>query len=251
MISKNKIKFIQSLASKKERENSGLFIAEGEKLTQELIKANYEIHTIISTNDDFPLKNSINSEFISVSENEMKKLSLLKTPSPILAIIKQPILSSIPKTLPKDLLLVLDSIQDPGNLGTIIRLASWFGIPTIVCSENCVDCFNPKVVQATMGAIAHVNLIYTNLALFLNQALSENRMIYGTFLDGENIYTSQLDTNGIIILGNEGKGISDEVASYISKKINIPPFNKNGETIESLNVSVAASIVCSEFRRRN
>jgi RNA methyltransferase, TrmH family len=250
MISKNKIKFIQSLSAKKERENSGLFIAEGEKLVFELLKANYEIHTIISTNENLTLINKTKSEFISVSESEMKKISSLKTPPPILAIVKQPLSLKIPYILPLDLILVLDSIQDPGNLGTIIRLASWFGISTIICSENCVDCFNPKVVQATMGAIAHVKFIYINLTNILQQALSENRTIYGTFLEGENIYTSQLDKNGIVVLGNEGKGISNEVGKLISKKILIPSFSSEGKNIESLNVSVAASIVCSEFRRR-
>lgn len=250
MISKNKIKFIQSLSRKKEREESGFFIAEGEKLITELIKADYIIDTIISTDYNNPLSHKTKNDSILVSESEMKKISLLKNPSPVLAIIKQPLNFNLPSELPPGLILSLDTIQDPGNLGTIIRLASWFGINTIVCSENCVDCYNPKVVQATMGAIAHVRLYYTNLLYFLTMALKENRTIYGTFLEGENIYKSNLENNAVIVMGNEGNGISPEVERLIKQKINIPAFSNNGITIESLNVSIAAAIVCSEFRRR-
>jgi RNA methyltransferase, TrmH family len=249
MISKNKIKFIQSLTNKKNREDSGLFIAEGEKLLSELIKANFLFETIVSTNDEIANKHKLNCEFIAINESEMKKISLLKTSSSVLAIVRQPPIINHYSQLPNNLILILDSVQDPGNLGTIIRLASWFGIQLIICSENCVDCYNPKVIQASMGAIAHVQLLYTNLSNFLIQAKNENRTIYGTFLEGENIYKCQLEKNGIIVLGNEGNGISNEVKKHISTKIVIPAFNNN-ENIESLNVSMAASIVCSEFRRR-
>jgi RNA methyltransferase, TrmH family len=251
MISKNKIKFIQSLANKKGREESGLFIAEGEKLLTELIKANYHIQTIISTDAKSILQYQTKCEFIFANEIEMKKMSLLKTPSCILALVKQPtLINNRTSLLTNDLILALDAIQDPGNLGTIIRLASWFGIRTIICSNNCVDCFNPKVIQSTMGAIAHVQLFYTHLPNFLSQALIENRFVYGTFLEGQNIYTSQLKENGIIVLGNEGNGISEEVKKHITHKIVIPAFTNTNENIESLNVSLAAAIVCSEFRRR-
>jgi len=250
MISKNKIKLIQSLAKKKGRDDSGLFIAEGDKLIAELIKANFLIEYLISTNELLSVENQKNCEIITTTESEMKKISLLKTAPSLLAIVKQPAIFTHINPLPDDLILVLDTIQDPGNLGTIIRLASWFGIQTIICSEGCVDCFNPKVIQATMGAIAHVQLIYTNLNDLLIQALNENRTIYGTFLEGENIYKCELEKNGLIVFGNEGNGISEELKKHIKSKIFIPSFNNKNKTIESLNVSTAASIVCSEFRRR-
>jgi TrmH family RNA methyltransferase len=250
MISKNKIKFIQSLERKKEREETGLFIAEGVKLINELLKANFQLETIISTDEGLPLLEHPGTEVILTSEVEMKKISLLKTPSQILAIVKQPKEQQLSSPLPNDFILALDTIQDPGNMGTIIRLASWFGIRTIVCSNDSVECFNPKVVQATMGAIAHVAIKYTHLPDLLPLALKENRTVYGTFLEGESIYTSPLDNNGIIVLGNEGKGISNEVERFITKKISIPSFSNGNKNIESLNVSIAAAIVCSEFRRR-
>jgi TrmH family RNA methyltransferase len=251
MISKNKIKFIHSLAKKKEREETGLFIAEGEKLISELLKANYAVETIFSTQEPITIRKEFINEFTLLSIDEMKRISQLKNPSPILAVVKQPSLTPLTTPLPSDLILVLDTIQDPGNLGTIIRLASWFGIRTIICSTDCVDCYNPKVVQATMGAIAHVDIYYTHLPDFLWMASAENRTIYGTFLEGENIYSCQLESNGIIVFGNEGMGISNDVKKQISKKIVIPTFNSTGENVESLNVSVAAAVVCSEFRRRN
>jgi len=250
MINKNKIKFIQSLSRKKEREETGLFIAEGEKLISELLKANYRFETIISTKEHLSFEHQYKDKITFSSEDEMKKISSLKTPSPFLAIVKQPIKENIHSPLPSDLILALDNIQDPGNMGTIIRLASWFGVSTIVCSEDCVDCYNPKVVQATMGALAHVDICYTHLPGFLSLAIAENRTIYGTFLEGDNIYSSQLKSNGIIVLGNEGKGISDEVKKQITQKISIPSFKSEDVTVESLNVSIAAAIVCSEFRRR-
>ena len=149
-----------------------------------------------------------------------------------------------------NLILVLDQIQDPGNLGTIIRLASWFGIEYIVCSPDTVDCYNPKVVQATMGAIAHVKVLYTDLSLFLNESILKGRTIYGTFLDGDNIYGSELKENGIIILGNEGNGISKEIEKIVTNRLFIPSYQSSARNVESLNVSIAAAIVCSEFRRK-
>jgi RNA methyltransferase, TrmH family len=251
MISKNKIKFIQSLSRKKEREETGLFIAEGEKLISELVKANYPVETILTTNNITPSINPKYQEVFVITEEEMKKISLLKTPSSILAILRQPSPLKIPSELPSDLILVLDNIQDPGNFGTIIRIASWFGIRSIICSDNCVDCYNPKVIQATMGAIAHIQIYYSSLPDFFVQARNENRAIFGTYLEGENIYTSQLYQNGIIVMGNEGKGISNELEQFINRKIVIPSFSIGGMNIESLNVSVATAIVCSEFRRRS
>jgi TrmH family RNA methyltransferase len=250
MISKNKIKFIQSLSRKKEREETGLFIAEGEKLILELLKANYHFDSIVTTKEELHFEHQLKSKVLFSSEDEMKKISLLKNPSPFLAIVKQPKKRDIPSPLPPDLILALDNLQDPGNMGTIIRLASWFGVSTIVCSEDCVDYYNPKVVQATMGALAHVGIFYTRLPEFLSLATAKNRTIYGTFPEGDNIYSSPLESNGIIVLGNEGKGISDKVKEQVTQKISIPSFKGGDVTVESLNVSIAAAIVCSEFRRR-
>jgi len=250
MISKNKIKFLQSLSRKKVRDESSLFVAEGEKLITELMVAGFQFKTIVTGNEHFDKFNSIQCEKLVATDDEFKKISILTTPSKVFAVCTQRIYELNDSFLNDDLTIVLDNIQDPGNFGTIIRLASWFGVEQIVCSENTVDCFNPKVIQATMGAIAHVKICYTDLKSFLRNAREEGRVVYGTFMEGENIYKSDLAANGLIVFGNEGKGISDELENIITQKISIPPFKKNNLTVESLNVSVAASIVCAEFRRR-
>jgi TrmH family RNA methyltransferase len=177
----------------------------------------------------------------------MQQISNLKTPSPVLAVVEIPAIETA--TIPyNELILALDDIQDPGNLGTIIRLAGWFGINHIVCSPFTADAYGPKTVQATMGSLTKINLVYTGLYSFLKTA-SEKIPIYGTFLEGENIYTTKLSENGIIVMGNEGKGISREIAGLVSRKLLIPAFAHNAT--ESLNVAVATAITCSEFRRRN
>jgi RNA methyltransferase, TrmH family len=250
MISKNKIKFLQSLSRKKARDESGLFIAEGEKLISELINSGFKFELLVARNDRIDKYTNIKCEKIIVSDDELKKISLLSTPSSVIAVCVQRF-NLLNDVLQKDdLTLVLDDIQDPGNFGTIIRLASWFGIDEIICSENTVECYNPKVIQATMGAIAHVNIKYTNLKHFLENSSKKGRIVYGTFMEGENIYKTNLVENGIIVFGNEGKGISQEIKEIIAHKISIPSFQANHPTVESLNVSIAASIVCSEFRRR-
>jgi TrmH family RNA methyltransferase len=248
MLSKNKIKHIQSLSRKKVRDTEGLFLAEGEKLVAELMEAGFEAQAIFTTKENI-LYNA--PETFLVSTKEMKKISLLKTPGNIIAVCKisKPSISQINPD--NELVIVLDSIQDPGNLGTIIRLASWFGIKNIVCSEETVDCYNPKTVQSTMGALAHVNIHYTKLIDFLGEASSKGINIYGTFLEGANIYESQLSARGIVVLGNEGSGISTGIEEIINYKLHIPSFSENNKTVESLNVSMAAAIICSEFRRRS
>lgn len=250
MISKNKTKLIQSLSRKKNREQSGLFWAEGKRLVDQLRQFNFNFHTIIALPEQINNYSEINCEKIEAGFDEIKKLSLLKSPPEVLAICyqKPAVLSTV---LPKqELVIALDDVQDPGNLGTIIRLASWFGIKHIVCSENSADCYNPKVIQSTMGAIANVSVHYTNLVSFLENARCEDLSIYGTFLDGKNIYETPLDKNGIIVMGNEGKGISEPIASLIDKKLLIPSFAESHSQVESLNVSMATSIICSEFKRR-
>ncbi len=249
MLSKNKIKFINSLYRKKNREQTNLFIAEGEKTIQQLIEAKYDFRTIVCTEDIIDQFSSLKCEKITASRDEIKKISSFKTPQPILAICTQQ-KHFIPKaqTLNNELSLALDDIQDPGNLGTIIRLASWFGIKNIICSLKTADCYNPKTIQATMGAIAHVNVCYTNLVDFLSSPALTHLPVYGTFLNGNNIYTCELTPTGIIVMGNEGNGISTEIEGKVNQKLYIPSFAET--KVESLNVSIATSIVCSEFRRR-
>jgi TrmH family RNA methyltransferase len=250
MLSRNKVKYIQSLSRKKGRDETGLFIAEGEKLIIELMQSGFHFELLVTLEGQLYKFTDIQCEKHIASIDELKKISLLTTPPTVVAVCKQRIDKLSTGSLKNDLTIVLDDIQDPGNFGTIIRMASWFGIEQIICSENTADCYNPKVIQATMGAIAHVKIIYTNLLSFLSNSIKEGRDVYGTFLEGEDIYRTSVVENGIVVFGNEGKGISNEVESIITKKISIPSFVNAKHNVESLNVSIAASIVCSEFRRR-
>jgi len=251
MLSKNKIKLIQSLDLKKFRDEHQLYIAEGNKLVEDLLQARCHIQTIIATNlwlRDNAIPKEI--EIIEATEEELKKISHLKTAPPVIALVKMPDNQNIATPDKDNLVLVLDAVQDPGNMGTIIRLADWFGIKEIVCSQNTVDCYNPKVVQATMGAIARIKVQYVDIEKYIQTAKNQHIPTYGTFLEGKNIYTEKLSAAGIIVMGNEGKGISAGVEAHITHKILIPDFAKPGGKPESLNVSVAAAIVCSEFKRR-
>jgi RNA methyltransferase, TrmH family len=255
MLSKNQIKEIKSLESKKERTISGLFIAEGKKLISEITTSDINIETIITT-EEFSaffheIKGHLKHEIIVVQEDEIKKISQLKTPQGSLAICKIPYYTLQDRPAENNLVFCLEDIQDPGNLGTIVRLADWFGINDIVCSPSSADIYNPKVVQATMGAICRVRVHYTPLIPFLVLQNHWHEPVFGTFLDGENIYKSPLPSHGIITLGNEGKGISDELGPYIDRRITIPCFHTGDQKPDSLNVSVAASIIISEFKRRN
>jgi len=250
MISQNRIKFINSLAKKKYREENNLFIAEGSKLTIELLNSKVQIKWIFAISEWIEKHNIPNEiEVIQTTPDYIKKISQLKTPPPVISICEIPDSENLNINFERDLILTLDDIQDPGNMGTIIRLADWFGVKNIICSQNTVDAFNPKVIQATMGAIARVNIHYTNLNEFLLNAKERMTPIYGTFLDGNNIYRESLTANGIIVMGNEGKGISQEIEKIIDKKILIPSFSLINDTSESLNVSTATAITLSEFRR--
>lgn len=182
---------------------------------------------------------------VPVSPDELHRISFQQHPQQVLALFPLP---SVPTITPEGLMIGLDGVQDPGNLGTIIRIADWFGIDTIICSEDTVDAWNPKVVQATMGSIARVNIVYTNLPDFLGQ-LPTDFPVYGTFLDGKNIYREELSDHGLIIMGNEGNGISDAVRQRVNRRLLIPDFHQ-GPTADSLNVAIATAITCSEFRRR-
>lgn len=251
MISKEKIKFIRSLQQKKYRDKEQLYLVEGLKIVKELLI--YQPHNVVEifsehnfNVDDIPeLKNF--KQGTSISSIDMKKISALKTPPGILALVKYPLGNQPDFT--KDITLMLDRLQDPGNLGTIIRIADWFGVKNIVCSPDSVDCYNPKVVQSTMGAIFRVNITYASLPEILKENGGQVTS-YATCLDGQDIYTAQLKTPCMILMGNESQGLSGELIKLAAGKIKIPSFAPDGITSESLNVSVATGIICSEFRRR-
>ena len=252
MLSKNKIKLIQSLSRKKNREETGLFLVEGNKLVEEAIRSDFEIQFIACTNTflkQYPEAFHRSKELIETDAESIQKASLLQSPQDALAIISQPQTDSTQYDPKNELCLALDFVQDPGNLGTILRIADWFGIKAVFCSENTVDVFNPKVVQASMGAIFRVKTPTVDLPCFLKTMKKDEIPVYGTFLEGKNIYTETLTSNGIIVLGNEGNGISPETAGLVSHQISIPSFS-SGKGSESLNVAIAAAICCSEFRRR-
>ena len=254
-ISKNQIKFIRQLEQKKFRRREGLFVAEGTKVVGDLL-AHYQPHTVFATDDWLKGHASENCHLSSVitevTDEELRRLSFLQHPQQVLALFPIPLptdpLTSYLSPLTSNLSLALDGIQDPGNLGTIIRIADWFGIEQIICSEDTVDAWNPKVVQATMGSIARVNIIYNNLLEFLD-TLPADYPVYGTLLDGDNIYTQPLTPHGLIVMGNEGNGISPEIRQKVNRRLLIPSY-RTDDTAESLNVAIATAVTCAEFRRR-
>ena len=254
MISKNKTRFIISLQKKKVRDEVGLFIIEGDKLVKEFLLARVPVKTLISKKEFIDtltaeMKGYIN-EIEEATNDELKHISTLKTPHNALAVVPVPENKMNTGELLNRLCVALDFVQDPGNLGTIIRAAAWFGIKNIICSTDCVDIYNPKVIQASMGAILHVNVFYSDLKKFAALAHEKKIPVFGTVLDGESIYDHKLDNKGIILLGNESRGISDELIPFITDKIMIPGANKPVPGIESLNVGMAASVVFSEFIRK-
>ena len=244
MISKNQLKYIRQLEQKKYRRREGCFVAEGTKVVGDLLQR-YRPEAVFAT-ADWQAPAGITPQL--VTDDELRRISFLQHPQQVLALFPLPSVNSLPSSVNSELSLALDGVQDPGNLGTIIRIADWFGISTIICSEDTVDAWNPKVVQATMGSIARVNIIYINLPEFLD-SLPADFPVYGTFLDGDNIYTQELTHEGLIIMGNEGNGISDAVRAKVNRRLLIPDFHQ-GETADSLNVAIATAITCSEFRRR-
>jgi len=248
MLSKNKIKFVRSLDKKKFRNESGCFLAEGNKLVADILPA-FECELLIAQASWLATQGDISAkELIIVDEEDIRRASLLKNPQEVIAVFRQPEYQPEPSIMNNNLNLILDGVQDPGNLGTIIRIADWFGISDIVCSPDSADIYNPKVVQATMGAIANVRVHYLPLLPFLSKI--KDVPVYGTFLEGDIIYQKELSPNGYIVMGNEGNGISPEIEALISEKLYIPDFSSKETFVESLNVSVATAIVCSEFRRR-
>lgn len=246
-ISNNEIKRIKSLSMKKFRDSMGLFVVEGEKLVEEAVNSPFKVEHIYRKDE--------------IGEEAMSRITSLFSPSPVLAVVHKPedvYVGSdylLDKVLDdKGLYLMLDTIRDPGNLGTIIRIADWFGISAIFASRDTVDVFNPKVVQATMGAIFRVKLHYVDLEEVSRKILEHSGKIYGTFLDGENMYSKDLDTGEkcpvAIVIGNESEGVSDAIEAFVSDRLYIPPYPAGDSGSESLNAAVATAVTVAEFRRR-
>ena len=246
-VSNNEIKRIRSLQQKKYRDESGLFIVEGEKMVEEVIRSAFEVENVYRRDD--------------IGIDAMKRMSALANPSPALAVVHKPedIYLDDPRQLEGllsdgGLFLALDTIRDPGNLGTILRVADWFGIKAVFAAHDTVDVFNPKVVQATMGAVFRVKMHYVDLPALSELAISLGGCVYGTFLDGRNIYESELHTGAqspvIIVIGNESEGISADVSDVVTDRLYIPPYPADTPGSESLNAAVAAAITIAEFRRR-
>ncbi len=240
MLSKSQIKLINSLSQKKYRQKNGLFIAEGIKVIKELLNSNFELERLFSQADIFFTEKD---KMQLVEENELKKITKLSTSQTALALFK------IPQKhieVNENFIVALDGVRDPGNLGTIIRLCDWFGVKQLLCSQDTVDCYNPKVIQATMGSIARVEVIYADL---VEELPLLKLPVFGTFMDGESVYESSLPSEGILVLGNEANGITENVRKIITHKLSIPQFG-NAKNTESLNVATATAIFLSEFKRR-
>ncbi len=240
-LSTNKIKWIRSLQQKKIRDELNMFTVEGEKSVREAIHLHPSLIELVLHTDRFTDLNVINTEKINCTESEFKRISSLKNPQGCLVVLRKP--KNELGEISNQLTIVLDGIQDPGNMGTILRIADWFGIHQVICSNDTVDCYNPKVVQASMGAILRVKVWYTDLDKWLPQV---SIPIYGAMLDGKNIYRENLPKEALILMGNEGNGISRNAQTSITHKITIPSFGGS----ESLNVAVATGIIVSEFRRK-
>ena len=242
MVSKNQIKLITSLQQKKFRNEHNLFLAEGEKVIQELLESHFELDQLFETESIFTKVNSDKKQIITMPD--LKKITALSTPNNCLALFKIPN-QKLNNT--STFQVALDDIRDPGNLGTIIRLCDWYGVTELICSKETADVYNPKVVQATMGSLSRVNVIYTDLATYLSESKLK---IYGTFMDGKNIYKETISPEGILLLGNEGNGISEKLEKLVTQKISIPRFGDIQKT-ESLNVATATAIFLSEFKRNS
>jgi len=250
MLSKNKFKYIQSLRLKKIRQKNSAFIVEGEKMVNELLThPKFEIELLCAT-EDWVLANPNAQKFfakqlITINDKELKSISNLSTPNRVLAVARQPNNSIEANLLEKSLSLYLDSIQDPGNMGTILRIADWFGLPYVICSKTCADLYNPKVIQATMGAFLRVKVVEMDFAVLKSDF--PDMTYYGAVLDGQNVFEMELAPKGIIVIGNESKGISNEIIEQLDKKIKIPSGKHGGA--ESLNAGVATGIICAAFVR--
>ena len=252
MITKARIKLIKSLEQRKQRNLQHLFVAEGPKLVGELLETMQPYYIAALPEwwtQNSPLVKSA-CEQDTITPAELQRASLLRTPQQVIALFPIPEQTFAPTIAQTDLCLALDGVQDPGNIGTILRIADWFGIEHVICSSDCADLYNPKVVQAAMGSLGRVKVHYMDLPAFL-RSLEPGTPIYGTLLDGDDLYETMLSTRGVIVMGNEGNGLSDEVRQLVTSRIKIPSFNTSGSSAESLNVGVATAVVCSEFKRRS
>lgn len=248
-LSKNRIKYIHSLELKKNRDAAGVFLAEGPKVVSELL-GHFPCQLLAATSGWQPPCTGMQAEeSVEVTTEELTRASLLHTPQQVLAIFRKRKDIDNKTEIFRSLCLALDGVQDPGNLGTIIRLADWFGIRHIFCSPDTADVYSPKAVQATMGSLARVHVHVADLPSLIRD-LPEGTPIYGTFLDGENMYEKTLSNNGLLIMGNEGRGIRDEVRELVNQRLFIPAYPEERGASESLNVGVATAIVCAEFRRQ-
>lgn len=253
MLSKAKIKLIQSLEQKKKRCEEQLFVAEGPKVVGDLLPF-FTCRLIVAENSWLSTHSTTQAaEIVEVTQEELRKASFLKAPQEVLALFELPTYPTPHSIVSEELCLALDEVQDPGNLGTIIRIADWFGIHHIFCSTGTADAYSPKTVQASMGAIARVRVHHVNLPEFLQdiRTTQPKTPIYGTALDGNSIYKEPLSTHGIIIMGNEGKGISKQIQKIMTHKLFIPNYPEGSTTSESLNVAIATAITCAEFRRKS
>lgn len=255
MLSKNKQKLIRSLDRKKNRDAEGLFLAEGPKLVTELL-AHFRCRLLVgepAVLSKVPFEANAVAERVEVTAEELARVSLQRAPQGVLAVFEKPQPVAAQSLLPvagRSLCLALDGVQDPGNVGTIVRIADWWGIEHVICSHDTADVFAPKTVQSTMGALGRVGVHYTDLPAWLD-ALPTGTPVYGTLLDGDNLYDSELTPHGIIVMGNEGNGLSSAVRERVSHRLLIPSFPPDRPTSESLNVAVATAVTCAEFRRRS
>lgn len=249
MLTKNQIKFIQSLGRKKGRSESGCFLAEGNKLVEDMLGF-FVCRILVATREWLAGHGDVGAlQTVEVSREELARVSQLTTPQDVLAVYEMPVCRMDEDDLVGELSLVLDAVQDPGNVGTIVRIADWMGIRRVICSPETADVYGPKVVQATMGALARVSVHYVSLVPFLER-MRGRLEVYGTFLDGTNMYDVPLACNGLIIMGNEGRGISPALEPYVTSRLYIPNYPPGSDVCESLNVAVATAITCAEFRRR-
>ena len=243
-------KIVKSLGDARHRKETGLFVAEGAKCVFETINS-FRCRYLFATQKwiDENKNLAANHDFTVVTSADIERMSQLRSPQPVIAVYETPEIQFCLDDIDGKLVIALDRVQDPGNLGTIMRIADWYGIDTIIASNDTVDVYNPKVVQATMGGIARVKVYYVNLPETLNE-ISKKMPVYGTSLSGENIYATKLDSKGVIVMGNEGNGISSEVDKCLTHRIFLPSFPENAERVESLNVSMATAVTVAEFRRR-
>jgi TrmH family RNA methyltransferase len=253
MVSKNTIKLIKSLALKKIRIKENLFLVEGDKNVSEVLASDFGIIKLYATNPFLENNKSLlykANQIVEVTQQDINQASLLKNPQNSIALCALPETKNLPDSIDSDLWIYLDDIQDPGNLGTIIRICDWFGIEYLFCSSKTADIFNPKVIQASMGSFCRIQVYYTPFEPLTKLAINSGLPILGAFLDGENIYEMKLPLKALLVMGNEGNGISAEIENIIEQRIKIHAFNQNPASAESLNVSVATAIICAEFKRQ-